>query len=144
MWVFIWSLSSWAQGVQFAVSKPGVVHVSAPIEGVFVPACRGVSWALFDVETERFEPTAPTACGPAESAIAIDKAGVEFELDVPLPPLPEVGFHILQPTVIVGRKCRTEAPFYLAGCKDLQAVKGPQMLIRSRGPAALSVQSKTD
>ncbi len=137
MWVLMLSLSVLAQGVEIAVSKPGVVRLSAVDGAVFVPACRGVTWAVFSAESGRFEPTAPPACGPSQPALRIEQKGVDFELDVPLGPLPDVGFHILQPTVVYAEKCRDKLPFYLSECGPLKAVKGPQMVVRSRGQAVL-------
>ena len=142
MFALILVFSAWAQNVEIAASKPGVVHVKAVNEAVFVPACRGVTWSVFSSDSGTFGPTAPAACGPSAPAIEIDQDGRTFEIDVPLGPLPKTGFHIVQATVVFGLNCRKEAPFFVAGCKSVEAVKGPQMLVRNRGAAeAIDVTS---
>ena len=135
MWLMIFSTVVAAQSVEIAVSGPGEITVSALHGSVFVPACRGVSWHRFDPESAAFEPTPAPACGPLTPALKIDSAGQTFTVDVPLPPLPDVGFHMLRPTVVVGMKCKEETPFPLAACSGVESVKGPQVLVRGRGSA---------
>ena len=135
MWFLVFSTLAAADGVEIVVSAPGEITVTAKHDVVFVPACRGVSWDLFDPSSETFEPTPAPPCGPLGPAVKVDGEGQRFTVDVPLPPLPSVGFHMLRPTVVVGRKCKDEAAFPVAECVDVRAVKGPQVMVRDRGTA---------
>jgi hypothetical protein len=142
VWVFLLPLTLWAQDVEIAVGKPGVVHVRASADPIFMPACRGITWSVFNPEINEFESTAPDSCGPTVTALKIGPDGKQFELDVPLGPLPETGFHIVQPTIYYALKCREELPFEVAGCESLRAKKGPQMVVRNRG-SAVPIQAVT-
>jgi hypothetical protein len=119
--------------VEIAVSGPGEVRVRALEGDIFVPACRGVSWSIFNRDSGRFEATLASVSEPLMSAIKIDKGGHLFTIDVALPPLPGVGFHILRPTLVYGLKCLDETPFPLAQCGQISAVDGPQLVVRNRG-----------
>ncbi len=133
MWLLLWCLQAGAADVKIDVGQADSVVVKALGAIVFVPACRGVTWSRFDAEAGKFEPTFATGCGPLTNAIRVDAAGVEFEVDMPLPPLPDVGFHLLRPTVVYGLKCKDETPFPLAKCESIESVDGPQILVRNRG-----------
>ena len=141
MWLLMWVSISFAHGVEIAVSGPGEVLVKAADEPVHVASCRGVVWDLFDPRTKVFEPASAPACEGMKSAIRIDEAGISFQIDAILPPLPSVGFHVVRPVVIYGGKCREKAVFSLAGCASIKTIKGPQMVVRSRGLAVPIVQS---
>jgi hypothetical protein len=147
--MLVWILSVAALAVEpiaveIAVSGPGEVRVRALGEDIFVPACRGVSWSIFNGDSGRFEATAASVCEPLMSAIKIDKSGHLFAIDVVLPPLPGVGFHILRPTLVYGVKCLDETPFPLAQCGQVSAVGGPQLVVRNRGAVRALDSVKTD
>ena len=135
MWFLFFSALAAAEGVEIAVSGPSEITVTAPQGAVFVPACRGVSWARFDPSTATFEPTPAPPCGPLSPAVKVEAEGHKFKVDVPLPPLPDVGFHMLRPTIVIGRKCKDKLPFPVAECASVQAIDGPQVMVRDRGTA---------
>lgn len=137
MWMWIGVSVALASEVKIVRSSPDSVLVKAESGVVHVPACRGVSWLLFNSDSGKFESTAAPACGAMAPAIRIDEKGQEFTVDVPLPVLPSVGFHILRPTVVFGEKCTDQVPFSLARCTDIQSVSGPQLVIRNQGAASL-------
>jgi len=142
MWMLIGMSVALASGVEIAMSGPDAVLVKATSGVVHVPACRGVSWSIFSPDTGKFEATAAPSCGPLSPAIRIDEDGREFLVDVPLPPLPSVGFHILRPTVVFGEKCANEVPFPLAKCARMESVDGPQFVVRNQGVAAVKTPSR--
>jgi hypothetical protein len=109
---------------------------------VYVPACRGVSWSRFNDASGQFEPTNAEGCGPLSPAVKVGVEGREFAVDVPLPPLPEVGFHVLRPTVVYGVKCTNERPFPLASCERVESIDGPQFVVRNRGTATVIEPAK--
>ena len=135
MWLLIFSTLAAAEDPEIVVSGPSEITVTASAGPLFIPACRGVSWARFDPATESFEPTPAPVCGPLSPAIKVGTEGHTFKVDVPLPPLPDVGFHVLRPTIVVGKKCKEKAPFPVAGCVGVRAVSGPQLMVRDRGTA---------
>ena len=135
MWVWFLAMVAVAADVEIAVGGPGEVRVSAASGSVHVPACRGVMWDLFNPETSEFEPAQAPVCSGIKNAIRIDATGRSFFVDVVLPALPDVGFHIVRPAVVFGTKCADKAPFALASCADVHVVRGPQMVIRNRGAA---------
>ena len=135
MWFLIFSTLAAAEDVEIAVSGPSEITVTALQGPVFVPACRGVSWARFDASKGTFEPTPAPPCGPLSPAVKVEAEGHKFTVDVPLPPVPGVGFHMLRPTVVVGQKCKDETPFPVADCVGVRALQGPQVLVRDRGTA---------
>lgn len=135
MWFLIFSTLAAADEIKIVVSGPSEITVTAPQAALFVPACRGVSWVRFEPSTESFEPTPAPACGPLSPAIKVGPQGHVFTVDVPLPPVPDVGFHMLKPTITVGEKCEEERPFPVAGCVAVRAVEGPQVMVRDRGTA---------
>lgn len=139
MWMWIGMSVAIASGVKIVTSGPDTVLVKAQSGVVHVPSCRGVSWFLFSPDTGTFEATAAPACGPLSPAIRIDEEGREFMIDVPLPALPSVGFHILRPTVVFGEKCTDQVPFPLAKCAQMGSVDGPQFVVRNQGSAAVKV-----
>ena len=134
----LWVLMSiaLAGGVEIAVSNGGELKVTAAQESVYVPSCRGIIWDLFNPETGVFEPAVVPACNEMKPAIRIDKEGHLFQLTAALPPLPDVGFHVVRPVVVYGLKCNDNAPFPLSECAEVKTQKGPQAVIRSRGAAA--------
>ena len=131
----LWLLTSFALAgnVEIAVSNGGEVKVQAAEEPVYVASCRGILWEIFNVETSVFEPTVAPPCEGMKSAIRIDQEGQTFQLDAVLPPLPDVGFHVVRPVVVYGLKCREKAPFSLSGCAEIKAETGPQVAVRTRG-----------
>lgn len=135
MWVILMTLAAVASDIEIEVGGGDGVIVKATSQPVFVPACRGVSWARFNDATGRFETTNAETCGALSNAIKVGPEGQTFTVDVPLPPLPKVGFHLVRPTVVYGLKCKEEAPFPLAGCERIGSVDGPQIAVRSRGSA---------
>lgn len=144
MWLFFVALNAWAADIEFGVGEGNAVLVKATGEAVYVPACRGVSWSRFNGETGAYEPTNADGCGPLSSAIRVGSEGLEFKVDVPLPPVPAVGFHVLRPTVVYGLKCMEETPFPLASCERVETVDGPQVLVRGRGTAEVLKPAKTE
>ena len=140
MWI-VGSLAM-ASGPQIAVSGPGEVRVSASDDPIFVAACRGVQWELFNPNTNDFEPAMVSPCEETKPALRIDKTGQLFPLTAMLPPLPSVGFHVVRPVVVYGEKCREKLPFALAGCVGVAAVFGPQMTVRNQGAALPVAVSK--
>lgn len=136
MLVIILTMMAVAQDVTIAASGPGKVRVKATAEPVFVPACRGVSWSVFDADSGQFEGTAPSACGPLSVAVKVGPEGHEFTLDAALPRLPDVGFYVVIPSIVYGKKCKEETPFPLASCAQTETIKGPQMVVRPRDEAA--------
>ena len=140
MWMLIGVSVALASGVEIVVSRPGAVLVKARSGVVHVPSCRGVSWFLFNPDSGEFEATAASACGPLSPAIRIDEEGREFSVDVPLPALPAVGFHVVRPTVVFGEKCADQTPFPLAKCASLGSMDGPQFVVRNQGSAAVRSQ----
>ena len=135
MWFLIFSTMAAAEGVEIVVSGPCEITVTAEQDPVFVPACRGVSWVRFDPSSESYKPTPAPPCGPLSPAIKVGAEGRSFKVDVPLPPLPDVGFHMLRPTVVVGEKCKDETPFPVASCVNDRAVEGTQVVVRDSGTA---------
>ena len=137
MWMLVGISVALASGVEIVMSGPDTVLVKAASGVVHVPSCRGVSWFLFNADTGKFEATAASACGPLAPAIRLDEDGREFLVDVPLPVLPFVGFHVLRPTVVYGEKCTDKVPFPLAKCARLASADGPQFIVRNQGSAAV-------
>ena len=122
-----------AGNVKIAVGNGGEVKVTAAEGSVYVPSCRGVLWDLFNPETRLFEPALVPACEGMKPAIRIDEEGHRFPLNAALPPLPDVGFHVVRPVVVYGLKCSENAPFPLSGCAEVKAETGPQTVVRTRG-----------
>lgn len=122
-----------ASDLEIAVGSPGEVHLKATSGTVHVPACRGLTWDRFDDEKGVFVAVPGETCLALSNAIKIDSDGRSFAVNVRLPPLPETGFHLVRPVVVYGLKCEEETPFPLASCGDFGVVKGPQMVLRSRG-----------
>ena len=137
MWMVLMSFAASAADIQIGVGDGETVVVKATGAAVYVPSCRGVSWSRFNDATGQFEPTNADGCGPLSSAVKVGTEGREFTVDVPLPPLPAVGFHVLRPTVVYGVKCSEERPFPLAKCERIESVDGPQFVVRSRGSATV-------
>jgi len=137
MWMWIGVSVALASEVEIVRSSPDSVLVKAASGVVHVPACRGVSWFLFNSDSGKFEATAASACGAMAPAIRIDEKGQEFAIDVSLPALPSVGFHILRPTVVFGEKCTEQVPFSLAKCADMRSIDGPHLVIRNQGTASV-------
>jgi len=144
MWVILMTLVAAASDIEIAVGDGDEVVVKATSQPVFVPACRGVSWARFNDTTGQFEATNAEACGALSNAIKVGSDGHAFTVDVPLPPLPEVGFHLLRPTVVYGVKCKEESPFPLSGCERVGSMDGPQIAVRSRGSAVSETAAKPE
>ena len=142
MWVWLLGSFVWAGGLEIAVGEAGEVHITAPSEPVHIASCRGVQWELFNPETKVFEPAMTPACEGLKPAFRIDQKGRTFRLDAMLPPLPDVGFHVVRPVVVFGSKCTDNVPFPLADCGDLSSVSGPQMSVRHRGAAVPISSSK--
>ncbi len=142
MWMWILGAVALAGGPQIAVSGPGEVRLSAPENPVFVAACRGVQWELFNPNSNDFEPTMVPACEETKPAHQIDANGQLFSLTARLPPLPDVGFHVVRPIVVYGEKCRENVPFSMAGCESVATVFGPQIAVRNRGTAVPVASSK--
>ena len=135
MWVVVMALNAGAAGIEIDVAQGNGVVVKASDDAVHIPACRGVTWSLFNAETGDFRPAHAPGCGALESAIRVDAEGQFFPVDAQLPPLPDVGFHILRPTVVYGLKCKEKAPFPMASCAFIGTVDGPQIAVRNRGAA---------
>lgn len=135
MWLVLWGLQAGAADITIDVGGADSVVVKALGEPVFVPACKGVTWARFDAETGAYQPTFSSGCGPLANAIKIDAEGTEFAVDMALPPLPDVGFHLLRATVVYGVKCKEERPFPMAKCERIESLDGPQIVVRNRGVA---------
>ena len=142
MWALFLGSVAWAGGLEIAVSGPGEVHVRAQSEPVHIAACRGVQWELFDPKTKVFEPAMTQTCEGLKTAFLIDQNGRSFQLDAILPPLPDVGFHVVRSVVVFGSKCNDNVPFPMAECERLDAAHGPQMVVRNRGAAVPKVASK--
>ena len=134
----LWMMTSiaLAGNVEIVVRNGGEVKVTAVKEAVYVPSCRGVLWDLFNPETRKFEPATVPACEGMKPAIRIDEEGHHFQLEAALPPLPDVGFHVVRPVVVYGLKCRGKVPFQLSECADIRTETGPQAVIRTRGSVA--------
>ena len=135
MWVVWMALNAAAADIEIEVMQGDGVVVKAVSGVVHIPSCRGVTWSLFDAVTGDFRPAHSPGCGSLESAIRVDDAGHSFPVDAQLPPLPDVGFHVLRPTVVYGLKCKDKAPFPIASCAVIESVDGPQFLVRNRGAA---------
>ena len=144
MWFLLWGLAAMAGEVQIAVSGPGEVLVRASGKAVHVPSCRGVLWDRFNPKSGEFERAQAPVCSGMKDAVEIDSEGRTFTIDVALPPLPEVGFHVVRPVVVYGTKCTEKAPFPLSLCSDVQVVRGPQMVVRNRGAAVLLTPPKSE
>lgn len=143
MWIWFLGATALAADVEIAVSGPGEVHVRSTSDVVHVPACRGVLWDRFNPTSGEFEPTSAPVCSGIKDAIRIDIDGRKFHLDVALPTLPDVGFHVVRPAVVYGLKCAGKAPFPLSACRDINVVRGPQMIVRNRGAAVVLEPLKT-
>ena len=135
MWMWIVGSVAMGNGPQIVVSGPDEVRVSALDDPIFVASCRGVQWELFNPNTKNFEPAMVPACKETQPAHRIDKTGQLFPLTAMLPPVPEVGFHVVRPIVVYGEKCRENVPFSMAECHNLEVVSGPQMAVRNQGSA---------
>ena len=135
MWLHVLVPVSFAGPVSITREGSDGIMVRAESDAVFVPTCRGVTWQRFDAGSQAFIPTAPSACGALSPAVKVTSEGVAFDVDVPLPPLPPEGFHLLIPTVVVGQGCEEGVPFPLANCTSMEAIQGPQVLMRARGTA---------
>jgi hypothetical protein len=146
MWIWIVgmvAIAGQSTPVKIVVSGPNEVSVVSTLESVFVPACRGLTWMLFDADSAQFLPTAPKACGALAPAMKVGSQGLKFQVDVALPALPKVGFHLLRPRVVIGLKCKEKAPFPLAECGDIKVVYGPQIMVRNLGAATVSRPSNS-
>jgi hypothetical protein len=143
MWIWFWGLVAVAADVEIAVGGPGEVRVRSTSGVVYVPACRGVLWEHFNPVSREFEPAQGPVCSGMKDAIRVDANGRSFSVDVALPALPDVGFHIVRPAVVYGLKCAEKAPFPLAQCGDIQVVRGSPMVLRSRGAAVPVEPSET-
>ena len=135
MWVVLMALNAGAADIEIDVVQGDGVVVKTVDGAVHIPSCRGVTWSLFDPSTGDFRPAHAPGCGSLEPAIRVDAAGHAFPVDAQLPPLPDVGFHVLRPTVVYGLKCKDETPFPMASCASVESVDGPQILVRDRGAA---------
>ena len=133
--MMLWMVTSIALAgkVEIVVGNGGEVNVSASDKPVYVPACRGILWDLFNPETRLFEPAVVPACDGMKPAIRVDEEGHRFQLNASLPPFPKVGFHVVRPVVVYGLKCAENLPFPLSDCAEIKAEKGPQMVVRTRG-----------
>jgi hypothetical protein len=137
MWIWFWGVMALAADVEIVVGGPGEVHVRSTSGSVHVPACRGVLWDRFNPSSGVFEPAQAPVCPGIKDAIRVDEKGRSFAIDVALPVLPDVGFHIVRPVIVYGSECSDKAPFPLAGCGGVQVVRGPQMVVRNRGAAVV-------
>ena len=135
MWLVIMALNAGAADIEIDVVQGDGVVVKALDGAVHIPSCRGVTWSLFDATNGEFRPAHAPGCGSLEPAIRVDTSGRSFPVDAQLPPLPDVGFHVLRPTVVYGLKCKDKAPFPVASCAAIESVDGPQILVRDRGAA---------
>jgi len=131
--LWIWIAVAFAGSVEIGVERPGVVRVKAAEGTVHMPTCRGMNWEWFDQEQGQFVLVPGGPCGPMGPAVEISAEGRLFSVDVRLPPLPESGFHIVRPSVVVGHNCVGETPFPVARCEKIETVHGPQMTLRHRG-----------
>ena len=142
MWVVWVALNAVAADIEIDVVQGDGVVVKALDGVVHIPSCRGVTWSLFDAETGNFQPAHAPGCGALDSAIRVDAAGHSFPIDAQLPPLPNVGFHVLRPTVVYGLKCKDETPFPISRCATVESIDGPQILVRNRGAAVQIANEK--
>ena len=121
------SALAWADPVIIEAESPGVVRVRASETSVFMPACGGVNWELFDEKLGKFVPLPSPACGPLKPAVYVGKNGIQATLQAPLPGR---GLHVVRSVVTIARKCTENKPFPLAECVGLSHHFGPNQVVR--------------
>ena len=74
MWFWLLGAVAWGGGVEIAVSGPGEVRVSATEGPVYVAACRGVQWELFNTNTNSLP------CGNIDSSGGIQRICIQKDI----------------------------------------------------------------
>lgn len=102
------------------------VVVRARVPGVFVPACRGVVWEVFDSSSKAYGPLPGPVCKDS-GLLAVPEDGLEVLAPAELSP-----GTMVRPVVVLGLGCKEGLPAELADCESLVSVEGRQVTVRGK------------
>ena len=109
--------------VSFHGDRGPSISIRATGDAVALPACRGVSWERWDLDSEQFVLLPQQSCGPMSPAILVDQQGREVAAPdgLGLTAGDRVRVH-----VVVGLGCELTRPMPLevAGCARILQVLG--------------------
>ena len=134
-WFFWFVALGWAQpatpgaapallDIEGAGSVP-VLVLRAGGPGVFLAACRGVSWERFDVDAAGYVALESLPCDADGPAVLVTEVG----LRLPMETAPANG-SVVRAVVVVGTGCTAGMPLPVAGCKSVVAVSSGNHTVR--------------
>ena len=129
MWLLAFVSIAYATTLEIEAEGADGVRVRARDGVALIPACRGVSWEVFDEEKAVFQAISGPSCGPSGPALEVGDQWRQYPFDGNLSQAQTQRLTVVRAVVVYGEKCSKNVSFSLSQCGEVRRSHGPNMVL---------------